>query len=278
MLLRYAMIASFAITSPMLAPRTANAELMVAPTRVVLENGDRAAELVLVNKGVEEAAFRIEIENRRMLLNGSLEAAETVLPGELFAAEFVRFSPRRVVMQPGERQTVRITFTRPEGLAPGEYRSHLRLLAAPVSAGRALTDFSGDTGSDLSIELIAIRSITIPVIVRVGELDASVTMESADIVAVDPDAAADTSLVVRLSRSGTRSSFGDITVRLAGQDEPVFFARGIAIYTPNTERDVILPLPGELRDALAGQEIELRYESSDPENPEVYASLRTVLD
>ena len=58
----------------------AMAEILVAPTRVVLEKGERSTELVLVNKGEEPAAYRISLENRRMLLDGSMEdAVEAVL-------------------------------------------------------------------------------------------------------------------------------------------------------------------------------------------------------
>ncbi|MEL6322778.1 MAG: hypothetical protein AAFQ84_00950, partial [Pseudomonadota bacterium] len=53
------------------------AEVLIAPTRVVLERGERSAELIVVNKGEEETAFRLGIENRRMLIDGSMEEAET---------------------------------------------------------------------------------------------------------------------------------------------------------------------------------------------------------
>ncbi|MEE4207635.1 MAG: hypothetical protein V2I43_00020, partial [Parvularcula sp.] len=42
---------------------SASAELLIAPTRVVLEGSERSAELVLVNRSTEEAAYRISLEN-----------------------------------------------------------------------------------------------------------------------------------------------------------------------------------------------------------------------
>ena len=41
-------------TLALLTPSIANADVMIAPTRVVFENGDRSAELVIVNKGEED--------------------------------------------------------------------------------------------------------------------------------------------------------------------------------------------------------------------------------
>ncbi len=251
-----------ALVAALAAPVPAAAELLVAPTRVVLTEGARSTELVLVNKGTETAAFRIGIENRRMREDGSLEDAATAETGELFADDKLRYSPRQLVLEPGARQVVRIMATAPGDLAPGEYRSHLRLMSAPVSAGTTAIAGEGAADNSLAIELVAIRSITIPVILRVGALDASVTMDSAALGVEAPD-----QLVVRLSRSGTRSVYGDVSFTLEGAKEPAWLVRGVAIYTPNTARDVVVPLPPEVRAKLAGKRVRIDYTSTDAGDP-----------
>ncbi|MEM1105664.1 MAG: molecular chaperone [Pseudomonadota bacterium] len=247
-----------------LSTPAAHGELMIAPTRVVLEGGERSAELVLINKGAEQGAFRISLENRRMLENGALEAAGTAQEGELFADSILRFSPRRALLEPGERQTIRIS-AQTSGLEPGEYRTHLRVMGAPTSAGRTLSQATGEGGDSISIQLIAVRSLTIPAIVRVGSLDAEVVIESA--ATAPSDEAGEALFVARMSRTGTRSTYGDLELFVEGEDQPVYFARGIAIYTPNTERDVILPMPTEIAARLAGQKVRIAYVSSDPSRP-----------
>ena len=251
-----------ALLAALASPVPACAELLVAPTRVVLSPEARASELVLVNKGTETAAFRIAIENRRMREDGSLEDAPEARVGEQFADDKLRYSPRQLVLEPGARQVVRIMASAPGALQPGEYRSHLRLMSAPVSAGR--TQLAGPVVQDnsLAIELVAIRSITIPVILRVGGLDANVTMDAAAIADAAPD-----QLVVRLTRSGTRSTYGDISLTIEGEDAPAWLVRGVAIYTPNTARDVIMPLPAALRARLAGKQVRIDYISTDAAVP-----------
>lgn len=256
-------------------PAPASAELLIAPTRVVLDRSDRSTELVVVNKGSEEAAFRISVENRRMNLDGSMEEAVDATDGEMFAKDFIRYSPRRIVLKPGERQTVRVSARLNGDMEEGEYRSHLRLQGAPLSAGRTLQSATSTDTGDLSIQLIAIRSITIPVIMRLGQLDADVDIESLDV--QENDAEDETLLVARMKRTGSRSTYGDIKIYAPDQAEPVYFARGIALYTPNTERDLILPLPNDLRDALTGKDIRIEYVSSDPQAPGVIADLTTRL-
>jgi len=266
---RLAILATTAI------PQFAMAEPMIAPTRVVLENGERAAELVLVNKGDEEGAYRINIENRRMLPNGALESAEETLDGELFADTFLRFSPRRVLLEPGARQTIRIS-AQTAGLSPGEYRSHLRIMGAPTSAGRTLEGASDAAGDNISIELVAIRSLTVPIIVRVGDLDSEVEIDSSAVVTTESDS--ETMLVVHLTRSGNRSTYGDLEIYTEAQEEPVYFARGIAIYTPNAERDVFLPMPADLAESLKGQSVRIAYVSSDPGQPGTIAETTALVN
>jgi len=251
-----------ALAAALALPVPAAAELLVAPTRVVLTPQTRSSELVLVNKGSETAAFRISLENRRMREDGSLEDASTAQAGEAFADDKLRYSPRQLVLEPGARQVVRIMASAPGDLAPGEYRSHLRLMSAPVSAGKAAVAGETPAGNSLSIELVAIRSLTIPVILRVGTLEASVTMDSA---AMAEDAS--DQLVVRLTRSGTRSTYGDVSLTPEGAKAPAWVVRGVAIYTPNTSRDVIVPLPPEVRAGLAGKRVRIDYTSTDAADP-----------
>ena len=265
-----------ALVAALATPVPAAAELLIAPTRVVLSPDARTTELVLVNKGTETAAFRISIENRRMREDGSLEDASEPQPGEQFADDKLRYSPRQLVLEPGARQVVRIIASAPGALEPGEYRSHLRLMSAPLSAGA--TQVTGEAGSDnsLSIELVAIRSITIPVILRVGNLDASVTMDAAGMAENAPD-----QLVVRLTREGTRSTYGDVSLTIEGERQPAWLVRGVAIYTPNTSRDVIVPLPAEVLARLAGKRVRIEYTSTDAGDPatsgKLLASLTTSL-
>jgi len=238
------------------------AELLVAPTRVNLSATSRSAELVLVNKGVEAAAFRIAIENRRMRPDGSLEAATNPQPDEKFADDKLRFSPRQLTLEPGARQVVRVMADIAPDLAPGEYRSHLRLMSAPVSAARSLPTAAQAGDNSLSIELIAIRSLTVPIILRVGKLDAAVNLDAAAL-----NGPASSQLVLKLARTGSRTTYGDISLTIDGEKAPAWVVRGVAIYTPNAARDVILPLPPEVKAKVAGKRVRIAYVSTDAAEP-----------
>ena len=88
-------------------------------------------------------------------------------------------------------------------------------------------------------------------------------------------------LVVRLTRTGTRSTYGDVSFTLEGENDPAWLVRGVAIYTPNTTRDVIVPLPADVRARLAGKRVRIDYVSTDAGDPasagKLLASLTAAL-
>ena len=85
------------------APASAQGDLLVAPTRVILD-GSRGTEVILSNIGSEEATYRIGLELRRMLDNGRLEPVERIdaNDAEEAALGMIRYAPRRITLPPGQ--------------------------------------------------------------------------------------------------------------------------------------------------------------------------------
>ena len=92
------------------APLAAQGDLLIAPTRLVLD-GRRGGEVILSNIGNEEATYRVELELRRMTPEGELEPVESVDANltEKAALEMIRYAPRRVTLPPDEPQAIRIS-------------------------------------------------------------------------------------------------------------------------------------------------------------------------
>ena len=216
-------------------------DLVVSPTRVELEGRNRSATVTLTNRGSETALFRISLIAMEMDEKGSLKAVDQPPPGMMTAEELVRYAPRQVDIPPGGTQTVRLILRKPEELAAGEYRSHMFFRAVPPEdAGRAVDEAAGQGG--VSIKLTPIFGITIPVIVRHGDLDLKVAMSD---FAVVPDKEKK-KLIFKLSRQGTKSAYGDVKVEYlpAGGGAPVVVGEvtRLAVFTPNTDRMVEVPL------------------------------------
>lgn len=218
----------------LLLPALAFAELMIYPTRLVVEGNQRATKVELINNSNQTATYRITLVNRRMDKFGAFSDIDVARPGEQFAMEMLRYSPRQVTLPPGAGQTVRLMVRKPANLAVGEYRSHLMFSRQPDA-----DDWQeSETGSDpdgVGVKIRALVGATIPVIVRHGATEAKVGLEDLEL-AVQGDRAV---LGFTIERGGNRSVYGDILVTFTpehGSTVVAGRASGVAVYTPNAKR------------------------------------------
>src|SRR5688572_8163909 len=153
------------------APLAAQGDLLIAPTRLVLD-GRRGGEVILSNVGAEEALYRVSLELRRMTPEGALEPVDegAVNAAEKAALEMVRYAPRRILLPPGEPQAIRISARPGAELPDGEYRVHMSLSAVPKARPAQATGEAPANGG-FSVQITPIYGITMPIIVRKGDLE-----------------------------------------------------------------------------------------------------------
>lgn len=235
-------LATAVLASALLCSGQALAQLMVHPTRVVLENDQRSAQLEIINNSDKPTVYRISLVNRRMDEVGGFSSIESALPGEHFADEMVRYSPRRVALEPGASQIIRVMARKPAGLATGEYRSHLLFAEQEDAEARSGAASSGK--GEIGVTLTALVGVSIPVIVRHGTTTAQVSLGR---LALGTSADGGTPVLsMEMSRTGNRSVHGDLAVDFlpagGGTSITVGRAGGVAVYTPNLQRQAKLPL------------------------------------
>ena len=137
--------------------------------------------------------FTAELDLNAMTEEGSIY----VVSEEPYSAlDFIRFSPKRGEIQPGERQAIRFALRKPSGLEHGEYRAIVRISSelAPTEGG--------------NINLASKLAYSLPIIVRHGE----VFVESA---LVEPSTVMHNGTLnvqVWVTRKGNRSLFGNFSV------------------------------------------------------------------
>lgn len=242
-------------------------DLLVAPTRIVL-NGSRGTEIVLSNIGDETATYRISVELRRMKEDGSLEDVPSANERETTARNMILYAPRRVTIAPNEPQTIRIAARAPKGLPDGEYRAHLLFRAVPpprpVTAPREV--------KGIAFELIPIYGVTIPVVIRMGNLQAKVGIANVQLTKQDGKPA----VALDLTRAGDRSVFGDVRVFKAGVKDPIAVQRGVAVYTEIGARHVVIPVSADFAGSAAGP-VTVDFVETSELGPVSMAETKTVL-
>lgn len=249
-------------------------DLVVSPTRVVLEGRTRSAQLGLVNKGSGTATYRISVINMHMSEDGSMTEVATPADGQQFADNLFRYSPRQVTLEPGASQAIRLLLRKPKDLPDGEYRSHMMLRAVPDAAGQSVES----TGTGAAVRLIPVFGIAVPIIVRHGKVDYQMSMSD---IAFVPATEQEPLPKVRfkLNRTGNRSSYGDLTATLnvGGKDVVLSQIFRLAVYTPNDSRTVEMTLRVPDGVKLSGNTLKIAYKTISDEGGKLLTEGSTVL-
>jgi P pilus assembly chaperone PapD len=269
---RSILAASF-IAAPFLAfPTAADAgvgDLLVAPTRVVLD-GRRGAEIILNNIGDEPATYRISVEFRRMTENGDLVDVTTPTETDKKAEDMVVYAPRKVTLAPHQPQAIRIAARPPQGLPDGEYRVHMLFRAIPPAT--PVVQPSAEQPKGVQFKLTPVYGVTIPVIVRLGSLEAT-----AGIANVHLEKAGGTPLIsLDLTRDGSRSTYGEVRVLKAGVKDPIAVQKGVAVYTEIAKRHVSVAIPENFRSAASGP-VTVEYLETYDDGTHLIAETQAVL-
>ena len=260
-------------------PNASAVNLNITPKRLVFDRNTRAGTVYIFNQGTQTATFDIALVERVMLPNGIIEAvaelrddpaAQPVIARLASAQSILVSSPRRVTLAPGRGQTIRVRASQPAGAA-GEYRSHLTVTTLPPrEAGVTAERAQAEAGSQLSFRINSVFGLSIPVIVRSGQVDArgeisGASIESAMLSTDGVSAPAPTSVLrFALKRLGANSLFGNIEVRTGrGRGEVIGLARGVGVYPEIDDRLIELPLRRRLR---SGERVEITF-TDDDSNP-----------
>jgi len=244
-------------------------DLLVAPTRIILD-GRKGTEIVLNNIGDEPATYRISVEFRRMTPDGNLEDVTAPTPQDQAAADMIIYAPRRVTLPPNEPQSIRIAARPPQGLPDGEYRIHLLFRAVPPANPVAVTP--ADQPKGLQFQLTPIYGVTIPVIVRLGNLQATAGISNVALNKSDGKSTID----LDLTRSGSRSTFGEVRVLKAGVKDPIAIQKGVAVYTEIATRHLSIPVGDAYKGEIAGP-VTVQYIETYQDGNEKLAETQAVL-
>ena len=265
-------LAALALLAPtlMLAPLPAQAgvgDLLVAPTRIVLD-GRRGTEVILNNIGDDVATYRISVELRRMTPEGRLVDVEAPSTAEKAAQDMILYAPRRITLPPHQPQSIRLNARAPEGLPDGEYRVHMLFRAVPPPRPAV----APQKMEGVSFQLTPIYGVTIPVIVRLGNLEAKAGL--ANIRKVEENGKP--AIALDISRSGNRSTYGEVRVLKAGVSDPIALVRGVAVYTELGQRSVTVPIdPAHV--AEANGQVTVQYVEPTDSGPVTIAETTAVL-
>jgi len=264
--------ASLVVAPLLVLPTAAEAgvgDLLVAPTRIVLD-GRKGAEIILNNIGDEPATYRVSIEFRRMTEAGDLVDVTTPTGTDQKAEDMIVYAPRKVTLAPNQPQAIRIAARPGQGIADGEYRVHMLFRAIPPAT--PVVQAPAEQAKGVQFKLTPVYGVTIPVIVRLGNLQA--TAGIADVRLEKKDGAVAVGL--DLTRTGSRSTYGEVRVLKAGVKDPIAIQKGVAVYTEVGKRHVSVPVADAFKASAAGP-VTVEYIETYDDGRHLIAQTQAVL-
>jgi len=267
---------------------TTGAFLNLTPKRLTFDRGRRNGAVFLVNQGSNPVTVDIALVDRVMLPDGQIAALDSterqaevqaVSPALKSARQLLQVSPRRVVLQPGRPQTVRVRLSTLPDVSAGEHRSHLTIttLPPPDTGETAESAAAGGGPGALRFQIAAVYGLSIPVIVRPADPDVSARLENARVDYADAPANGDQParqvalVALDVVRGGSSSVYGNFEVRVAGAPksaEPLGIARGVGVYPEVARRAVRIPLT---RAPASGERLEVTFTDDDTSPGKVLA-------
>ena len=161
--------------------------ILVAPQSVVLSNRDRTGTVELYNPSdrAAEVSIRTVFGHPTTTPDGDLTLAIVEQPDSTqpSAAGFVDAFPRRLVLQPNQRQTIRLLARPPVGLPDGEYWARLVISSKDAANAAAPARDTAGVTVGLTLEVRTIIALNFrngvqQTGVHLGDLSASTTGDS----------------------------------------------------------------------------------------------------
>lgn len=196
------------------------AVLFIAPSRLVVEPGERVAVVTAANKSKLPRRYDIGLIDQVMHENGITSTVETF---DYSVKRMLRFQPKRFTLQPGESQTVRIMVMRPADLADGDYHSHLLFREVPLDV-KSKEQLEAERKADeeskqaVSFSLHALYGVGIPLVVQQGKIIADMSIDD-----VRVEAAAEgkeRQIVFDFTRTGNSEAAGKLSAEYVQDGKP----------------------------------------------------------
>jgi hypothetical protein len=160
--------------------------VQISPPRVVIGQDKKTSYVYIKNDSDKARTFRFRWKNLAMDKDGNLRNLDAVdaslVPDFKPAEEYIRFSPRRTTLRPGETQRVTFLVRRPADMVDGEYRSHFVVEQAPKVTNEFEAEIATEeapTATGVGVKMLVSRAF--PIYLLHGNAHASLALDNAQL-------------------------------------------------------------------------------------------------
>lgn len=181
--------------------------LFLSKARIDIQKNQNYAEFLILNRSEKKKLITFSWSDIIVKPDGGFKTLKEgeVFPGFRSASPYIRYSPRRTILNPGESQRVKMYVKRPADMSEGEYHSHFNIVAEALKPQQSISDLENKLRGSVQIN----AGTSIPVFVRHGDTNVDVAITEAYIQyheGLDH-------LFIRSVNNSTRSTYGLVTMQ-----------------------------------------------------------------
>jgi P pilus assembly chaperone PapD len=229
----------------------------VAPQVIVIGPRDRGAELTVVNPGEQPVEVDVQVMFGYEIANadGSIETTYPTGPSPRSAVDWVRVWPRRVRLQPGQQQSVRLLVKAPGSIKDFEGWARVQVREQGDSPVPKAVD-------GVQMQLGVTTQQRIPLFVRRGNPRADLAFDGLEIRSVGTADSPEIEVRYRSDVSGGAAFVGEVVGRVKAGDIVLGEARKtLAVFEPGVR---VIRIPYASSDAKGERVVELESLRSHP--------------
>ena len=238
------------------------AQVSIAPTALFVDSKRRFETLLFSNRTDAPQEVRLSWEFGYPVSdekgNVTMAYGDTIPGQEYSAADWMRGFPKNFILEPGGRQTVRVTMKAPRNTSPGTYWTRLKTLSSPLSPAIGVPTQPNGISAQITLQFNQVTSV----FYKTGDLTCGIDIDEVS-ANVEDDVV---SVLAKFSKSGNSPFLGKIQVKVTDvlgdvvKEEEVFQS----IFVDGT-RKVDIPV-GDL--PMGAYEFELTFSSGRADIPD----------
>lgn len=259
-LLRFIFLLSFFLSFTCLSHAWMR-NIIISPTRAVIEK-KKTINIKIINPTNLHTSYRIDMISMELDDKGSLYTPEKLNFHAEQAIKMLKYSPRRVKLEPNGIQTIRIMARKPADLPDGEYRCHMRVTPLPPAEQKINQADKNKETIDVKINYLV--STSIPLIIRHGDISKNIKVKELKL--------ENEELFISMERTGKKSGLFNIEIlqnnKIIGKKERAGF------YFPNKNFTFKVKLEKPFN---RGKKIKVRLVDLESENKEILDTFSSII-
>jgi hypothetical protein len=249
----------------------ANSTISVSPYYVLFDDNVRIQTMYIANKTDEVQRYRVNFENKYQKENGTYaiyESGQKPIGIEGFADDLIRRELREIELEPKQAMPFRLMKRLKPDTKKGEYVSHI-VFEKLLDQEKAKKVEVGD--GKIGIDIQARYKLSVPVVIRVGELQAHAEIVNPKII----EEGENIYVAFDILRKGNKSLRGNLKVMADGKEIGVL--NSVNVFLSTDKRKIRIPLltNSELdKTDLKGENITITYTEPKEMGGKELASVR----